>query len=170
MGEKIYDKIEEFLLGYSLDCDISKVITNPYFEINFRKMTDLDLRSALLSNPKNFLSLFKDCINDVFSREFGLTVPIQDVFLKNIPKNLIFKKLSDIDVNDIGNLYMFEGLVRRRGEIMSRTVRCSFECISCGNVYDVAQETRLQKKPQKCSCGATSFRLISEKNINIQIL
>lgn len=73
----------------------------------------------------------------------------------------------------IGKFISFDGLVKRKSDIIPRIKMAMFECNSCMRLHEIKQKTDVIVEPSLCKdCGGRNFRLLAEEceYVDMQVL
>lgn len=135
--------------------------------IDFNKLASFNLEFAelLLDEPEDFLK----CANDAV-KSFENTESFDKIQLRfhNLPDDRKLK-LRDIRSENLDKLYVFEGVVRQKSDVLPQVVNAKYECPSCGNIISILQKDKKLREPSRCCCGRKGkFILISEDLIDVQ--
>lgn len=138
-----------------------------YLILDFSELVKFspELAENLLENPEEVVKAAEIAVE-----QFDLDRDIKNfrIRIKNLPES---QKLliRHIRAKHIGQLYVFEGVVRQKGDVRPQVTSARFECPSCGNVIPVLQMEKKFKKPNICGCGRKGhFLLLSKELIDAQ--
>jgi len=101
----------------------------------------------------------------------GERVPV-NIRIKELPMDPDFGRvpIRDLRSKHLGRLIAVEGLVRKSTEVRPRLKTAVFQCMRCGAIHRVEQDTLQLKEPLECykenngcarAAGSTKFRLIT---------
>lgn len=122
-----------------------------YIIIDFSNISkySLEVSQMLLEIPDEILSLFSVAIEHI-------DLPVENikfkVYVKNLPvssKRLISSKRA----TDLRKLLAFQGVIRAKSAVLTRTVAVRFECPSCGAIITILQSDTKIREPSRCKCG-----------------
>jgi replicative DNA helicase Mcm len=125
--------------------------------LDFEKLVKFDpeLADDLLENPEEVLDACREAI-----REFPHTKDDLEIRVSNI-SDIEVKEISEISPNnDKGNLITVEGVLEATTEPKAELVSGTFECESCGALYEKEQDGNKPKSPYKCECGSKKFSIV----------
>jgi replicative DNA helicase Mcm len=163
-------KIKKFFNSYCLN-DILELATyypdEKSLYINFINIEkfDRDLAKKLLDNPGEIIPEFECNL-----REFDLPIykKFQDVHVRilNVPSRVAIGELRS---NHLGKLISIEGMVRKSTEVRPRVTKAAFQCLRCGYITYVEQNSFKFEEPfagcENETCGKKGpFKLRMEES------
>jgi len=164
------EKFKEFLEEYYLDHLLDNFRTGKNFlVIDFRKLLEFDpsLAEKTLDDPDEQL---KNASSAVRQFEIPGNMKRFNVRLDNLP-DCQKLALGDIRSNQLEKLFIFEGIVRQKSDVLPQALNAKFECPACGNMISIIQEEKKFREPTGCQCGRKGkFTLISKELIDAQSL
>ncbi len=123
---------------------------------------NVDLAEELLNHPENSIKAIELAV-----QKFDIQKKVNVRFF-NLPKSCEMA-ISDIRSRHIGKFIKIMGTIRTKTEVRPQVIGAKFECPSCGNVINIAQDDSTFQSPTKCSCGRKGkFKLIETKLIDAQ--
>lgn len=140
------------------------------FDPEFAQLMEIKPDSAL----EKAKAAMRVMIEPLLSEEFnGMRVGIR---IKDFPRYARVG-IRNIRETDIGTLICIEGVARRVTEVRPKAVIAAFQCVRCGHITNVPQNTPLLTEPMECAkdakggggCGrvrqSTKFRYLAEKSV-----
>lgn len=164
------NRFKEFLEEYYLDQLTDNFRTGKnYLIIDFMKLLkfDTDLADHVLDSPEDCLKIAESAV-----REFEIPEDMTrfNVRFKNIPETQTLP-LGSIRSDKLEKLFIFEGVVRQKSDVLPQTISAKFECPACGNLISILQTEKQFKEPTACGCGRKGkFILINKDLIDAQSL
>ena len=133
-------------------------------KVDFSELSkfNVDLSEALLNSPEDTIKAIELAV-----QKFDIPKKVNVRFF-NLPESCLIN-ISDIRSKHIGKFIKILGTIRTKTEVRPQVIGAKFECPSCGNVINVAQDDTTFQSPTKCSCGRKGkFKLIETKLIDAQ--
>src|SRR3989344_5032367 len=133
-------------------------------KVDFSELSkfNVDLSEALLNSPEDTIKAIELAV-----QKFDIPKKVNVRFF-NLPESCLIN-ISDIRSKHIGKFIKILGTIRTKTEVRPQVIGAKFECPSCGNVINIAQDDVTFQSPTKCSCGRKGkFKLIETKLIDAQ--
>lgn len=141
--------------------------------IDFEKLVDYnsDFAYDFLNNPEIHFDEVKYAVYDLLEDSIEINVRIA-----NAP-SYAFRKVNDIQSEDIGKFIKIDGVVRKVSDARPIITVAVWECSDCGGKTYINTEDGTLKKPLNCAVcgkkrGKVSFKLMSNesKKINFKYI
>lgn len=140
------------------------------YNLNFFDLAqfDVELSERFLDTPDETVAAFRIAVNsfDLPNKAADHEFQVSVLGLPDSQRRLIASKRT----KDLGRLIFFEGIVRAKGHVLSRTVSITFECPSCGNLIRVDQVGQKKVEPTRCGCGRKGkFRVVPNGKLKTDV-
>jgi len=135
-----------------------------HISFNFNDLLEWNpiLCDELLDNPIETLKKIEIAVESILDRRMKARI-------YNLPK-IQRIKIGNVRVENIGQLYAIEGIIKQRSQVKPMVTMIKYECPACGNVIPILQMGQTIKEA-KCGCGGKGkMRELSKELINLQVL
>ena len=122
-----------------------------YLIIDFSLLAkfNIEISQALLENPDDILRLFEVAIEHIDLPSEKIKIK---AYVKNLPDSSL-RLISSKRASDLKRLLAFQGVIRAKSAVLTRTTAVRFECPSCGNLITLLQNDTKIREPTRCQCG-----------------
>ena len=106
-----------------------------YLIIDFSLLAkfNIEISQALLENPDDILRLFEVAIEHIDLPSEKIKIK---AYVKNLPDSSL-RLISSKRASDLKKLLAFQGVIRAKSAVLTRTTAVRFECPSCGAIITI---------------------------------